>query len=237
MVRSMNVRKRPTPKPPKKKPSKIKLSKQDILETIQFACERSVTELGFLAVNSKIESAIRDRVAWRMHCKLDRNLRTVTREWKRRDLAILRGSTPKQVVEFKAGWLYDYECKSATPNHGNFVVDLVSDKKKRLRDVTSGAELYLVLLMSDCVDTPVKHLAAFPYLVGIKRLNNDNLCGREHFVARITERIKETKALQAPLSCFTKSWGKPFGIRTNIHVWVIGPFRRKKRKMAPAVNS
>jgi hypothetical protein len=66
-----------------------------------------LNELAYLALTSKVELPIRDRLAFALHRRLDQRL--VAREWKRVDLAILAddGSTPELLLEAKALYTFD----------------------------------------------------------------------------------------------------------------------------------
>jgi hypothetical protein len=66
-----------------------------------------VDELAYLALTSKIELPIRDRLAFALYKRLDQRL--VAREWKRVDLAVLGtdGSTPELLLEAKALYTFD----------------------------------------------------------------------------------------------------------------------------------
>ncbi|MBA0125529.1 hypothetical protein H0B56_08250 [Haloechinothrix sp. YIM 98757] len=63
-------------------------------------------ELAFLAVTSKAELPIRDRLAWCLAQDLGEAF-IVTREWRRADLAILAGSNVVAQVEAKALYSFD----------------------------------------------------------------------------------------------------------------------------------
>lgn len=63
-------------------------------------------ELAFLAVTSKAELPLRDRLAWRLAQDLGEAY-VVTREWRRADLAILAGSNVVAQVEAKALYSFD----------------------------------------------------------------------------------------------------------------------------------
>jgi hypothetical protein len=66
-----------------------------------------VGELAYLALTSKVELPIRDRLAFALYKRLDQRL--VAREWKRVDLAVLApdGSTPELLLEAKALYTFD----------------------------------------------------------------------------------------------------------------------------------
>jgi hypothetical protein len=64
-------------------------------------------QLAYLALTSKVELPIRDRLAFALHRRLGQHL--VAREWNRVDLAVLAedGSTPELLLEAKALYTFD----------------------------------------------------------------------------------------------------------------------------------
>lgn len=64
-------------------------------------------ELAYLALTSKVELPLRDRLAFALYRRLDQHL--VAREWKRVDLAVLAndGKTPEMLLEAKALYTFD----------------------------------------------------------------------------------------------------------------------------------
>lgn len=83
------------------------------LESVIVSSLRSVDttfepdELAFLAVTSKVEGPIRDRLAFALHKSFGREY-IVAREWDRVDLAVLsRGQDPMVLLELKAMYTFD----------------------------------------------------------------------------------------------------------------------------------
>jgi hypothetical protein len=66
-------------------------------------------ELAYLALTSKVELPIRDRVAWHLQLTLGDDY-VVSREWRRADIAVLRQNVPLVQVEAKA--MYECEVQS-----------------------------------------------------------------------------------------------------------------------------
>jgi hypothetical protein len=64
------------------------------LENALAAIEADPDELAYLALTSKPEFQIRDRLAYRLHHQLDEMNRRVAREWHRVDLALLDQEKP-----------------------------------------------------------------------------------------------------------------------------------------------
>src|SRR5690348_7326338 len=65
-------------------------------------------ELAYLALTSKIEHPIRDRMAFYLHSKFSGAGSIVAREWKRVDLAVIASDgKPSCLVELKACYTFD----------------------------------------------------------------------------------------------------------------------------------
>jgi hypothetical protein len=65
-------------------------------------------ELAYLALTQKVEHAIRDKLAFNLHQKLNSNSSLlVCREWFRRDLAIVQDGKPRLILEAKAIYTFD----------------------------------------------------------------------------------------------------------------------------------
>jgi hypothetical protein len=85
----------------------------------------SQNELAMLALTSKIEHSIRDRVAFALWAKTDHE-KIYAREWKRIDLAELENANPTALLEFKAMYAYDL----FTGNANQYIKYLDSDQDK-----------------------------------------------------------------------------------------------------------
>ena len=205
---------------------KPKLTKIKLWSIIKNSCEAKSNELGYLAVTSKPEHTIRDRIAWRLYKELKKSNKplTVSREWKRTDIAVLHGNEPKLIIEFKAGYIYDSHTVRKKPGHGDYAIDLFSDKEKRSSFLGIGAKLYLVLFMVDCLQNPSStHENGFHYRSGIRRLNKKSDTSRTSQIGKIKSNIEE-KLLQKPLH-HEVNLGSPYGVKTKLHIWFIGPIR------------
>jgi hypothetical protein len=64
-------------------------------------------ELAYLALTSKAELPIRDRLAFNLHKRFWKDEIVVTREWQRTDLALLKNNEPLLICELKAGYTFD----------------------------------------------------------------------------------------------------------------------------------
>lgn len=92
----------------------------------------STNELAYLALTSKIELPFRDRLAFRLHKDLAAHPEiVVSREWKRIDLAVLRGPHPEMLLELKAMYSFDMQGKTAPIDYPKLIRSDV-DKLRRI---------------------------------------------------------------------------------------------------------
>jgi hypothetical protein len=82
---------------------------RDILddEMKKIAISFNENELAYLALTSKIEFPIRDKLAYNLYKKLWGQGIIVAREWRRSDLAFLDGGEPVFICELKAAYTFD----------------------------------------------------------------------------------------------------------------------------------
>lgn len=83
-------------------------------------------ELAYLALTSKAELPIRDRLAWRLQNRLG-DAYVVSREWRRADIAVLEHDVPRLQVEAKA--MYGFDVLSAA-GRGKYLAKLRADAIK-----------------------------------------------------------------------------------------------------------
>lgn len=117
-------------------------------------------ELAYLAVTTKVEAAIRDRLAFRLHQDYEPSGCIVAREWNRVDLAVLDPvGAPLALVELKAMYTFD-----AFGNLRHFTDATSADEIKAQRLAVAGTAVYSLLLathLAGAVETrflkPVKY--------------------------------------------------------------------------------
>jgi hypothetical protein len=84
------------------------------IDTVKRCFENAATsfapnELAYLALTSKVELPLRDRLAWSLHTELWPD-HVVAREWRRTDLAVVdRGLPPAPVVLLEAKAMYSFD--------------------------------------------------------------------------------------------------------------------------------
>jgi hypothetical protein len=167
-------------------------------------------ELAYLALTSKVENPIRDRVAWALQCHGGAEL-IVSREWKRCDLAVLNASdtgTPLAVVEFKAGIATEVDMPD------KFLVWMGQDIAKRQTTELQGAALYWVALATKVSG---KIPSSLRYVVKYRRTYGMGQPSYEYF--------DEQMRLHGDVSSGSILGGQAFGLSVCIDYWVLGPIR------------
>ncbi len=135
-------------------------------------------ELAYLAVTSKIEHPLRDRIAFALHKRLQDDF-FICREWQsikgnRTDLAIIgkKDNKPKLLIEFKARSVPGYSSR--------YTEHLKGDLMKMANVADNGTSLYCVFF-NTCIEKKIDP----KYIVPVKYLN------------RINNRINEEKTINA----------------------------------------
>lgn len=100
-------------------------------------------ELAYLAVTSKAELPVRDRLAWRLMADLGDGY-FVAREWRRADLAVLVGPDPIAQLEAKA--LYTFDVLTDVGRQA-YVNRLLSDAAKM--KILAASDRYLLSIVTD----------------------------------------------------------------------------------------
>ena len=178
----------------------------------------SQDELAYLALTSKVELPIRDRLAYSLHRhfgNIDGAL--IAREWKRDDLGIIIDQKPRLLLEAKAMYVLNiwdgYRIKFL-----NSVKKDLADLKEKYSD--NNVEKLLLVLATDCYPNPEKHLddvVKYSYAIRnyyknrksadeIQRSAEDMFCEFEHF------------------SSGRISGGHAFGMEVGVYYWLFGPY-------------
>jgi hypothetical protein len=172
-------------------------------------------EIAFLALTGKPENPIRDRVGWRLQCELGPEI-LVSREWRRRDLAILRASDPSvplAVLEFKAG------LTNEVGRPEKFARWLDEDVAKlRTARLGDAALFWIAILVA--VDTeigrPLNEVVKYRSLYNVSRSADQRRQDEQHFV--------EWLSVHGGVSRGTFRRGKPFhGFNVDVEYAVVGP--------------
>lgn len=193
---------------------------QTSLESVQ--TEFKPDELAYLALSSKIELPIRDRLAHVLHCKLGTNY-VVAREWNRCDLAILDAKTSLAIalVELKAIHTADFFNKN---KFDGYIKRIERDREramgKAVEKATKSTEVYNILLAThplSCID--IDSMEFSKYRRRINKTINGN-CGHEAISMRATIEINNLYQSKIVTSgCY--EGGKAWGVGCNVLYWLL----------------
>lgn len=183
--------------------------------------EFSVNELAFLALTSKIELPFRDRWAYVMHKRLEGKGFSVAREWKKRDIAILHGKSPKLLIELGAMYTFDALRDGVLLHYGRNKILSDTEKANKLQ---SGATVYSVLLASHPlarVPDELKGVVAFSEGInrGLERCHDNEECVRVMARGRVGELFRENKFHVVQYGAL--HGGKAFGIGVDVLYWLV----------------
>lgn len=176
-------------------------------------------ELAYLALTSKPEAQIRDRLAYRLHRQLaDRDV-IVAREWKRTDLAILdRAEKPLALVEAKAllsaDLLYDRRIEKW---HARVRADIDKASECAKEAHAPDAEIYaLVIATNVLTEVRVDQRWFVKYGVRLRQVTSWE---------DASHRLRGLLPRAAPPREHSFGAGEAFGIRVEVTTWLFGPVK------------
>jgi hypothetical protein len=175
-------------------------------------------ELSYLALTTKIENPLRDRWAFSLHKKLLGNL-TVSREWHRTDIAILKNGIPRALIELKAIYTFDAALDKQSAS-GSFKA-MQADELKVTKLDRDNSEIYTVLLATH-PKSPVPNglYRVVKYHEGINKAFKQ--FGSELEVLReARESIEKGFSSKQVVASGSISGGQSFGISTDVMYWVV----------------
>ena len=179
-------------------------------------------ELAFLALTTKIELPLRDRLAYVLYKKLKTEGLIVSREWRRVDLAILGETAPQEVlIELKA--MYTFDAVNERGYYKKCIDYLFEDIKNASELVGKSEDIYGILLVTHPMQIiPFKFERIIKYMPGIngalKRLGNQKQ-GADVSVDRIDKLLVEGE--HTIIKKGTLLGGSAFSIETNVLYWII----------------
>jgi hypothetical protein len=183
-----------------------------------------VDELAFLALTSKMELPIRDRLAYALFRRLPEFL--VAREWKRVDLAVLAPGdppVPRMLLEAKALYTFDLVGEDAWIRRYPDKVERDVEKLRAIKDLPSDTQLFGLILATHptaAVGSDLKQVAK--YLPGISKAVA--ALGDAQAVAREAERSLRSRLdhLGAIHQGEIRA-GQAYGVPLVISYWLLGP--------------
>ncbi|WP_148081853.1 hypothetical protein [Streptomyces botrytidirepellens] len=186
-------------------------------------------ELAYLALTSKPELPIRDRLAWALHTELPHCV--VAREWKaaglpgraRTDLAVLDGPGrhPLALLEAKAAYTFDFagEHRQAAAAYTQRVSDDLA--KARLAAQGRPVAAYALMLLTHPMGTLVDLPGVIKYYADISRsVRSYTAEGLRALAGRTACTIFQELG---PIRTGSLQGGVAFGTEVSVDYWLIGP--------------
>jgi hypothetical protein len=180
-------------------------------------------ELAFLALTSKVEFPIRDRLAFTLSWRLKDSF-LVAREWKSVDLAVLSPDaphSPRMLIEVKSWYAFDLVGRSVVR-----VVQMARKDRAKLLGLPglpSAAQLFVLVLATHPLSVVTPDLAQVAkYSAGISaaitRLRSADEVGR-----RASDTLAPGLSELGAIHAGTLEGGEAYGVPIQIRYWLVGP--------------
>ena len=190
------------------------------------------SELAFLALTSKIERPVVDRLAYRLFLTLAPAGYAVTREWPlpggagRVDLAVLQGDRPCLLLEAKA--MYSFDSAAHSRKDREYPRRLQADLGRFSNATFPGVPIFSLLLATHPeAPLPLSPPGVFKYTSGV---NAALRCATADEVRHKAEKsISAQVRSDVAASSGSFSGGSAFGVPVSILWWLFGPFEAPGR--------
>ncbi|MDF1553138.1 MAG: hypothetical protein P1P84_08760 [Deferrisomatales bacterium] len=180
-------------------------------------------ELAYLALTGKVETQIRDRLAFSLHCKLYSTY-MIAREWNRCDLAILdkENSSPIAFIELKALHSADICNQKKWEKYKKKIeYDRIKSKNLAEKHKTPFPEIYTILLATHTINnisTDIGKISKYR-----KRINNalSKYEGHEAVRDLSCSRISNDYPSGEIVVCECYEGGSAWGIACEVLYWLL----------------
>ncbi|MFJ9634483.1 hypothetical protein ACIRU8_43005 [Streptomyces sp. NPDC101175] len=193
-----------------------------IAEQLEAAASSFATgELAYLALTSKVELPLRDRLAWSLHTALPEFV--VAREWHRSDLAVLDldARIPHALIEAKAMYSFDV-ARADGPGLAAYTSKIAADLNKArdlARDAPTG--VFGLAFVTHPQGAPPHLPNVIKYISGIRgalRLGTETEV-RQAAAANLSSALRDL----GPVLGGRLDAGEAFGVNIAIDYWIVGP--------------
>jgi hypothetical protein len=179
-------------------------------------------ELAYLALTSKPEHALRDRLAWRLHQAVGDHL-VVAREWRRVDLAVLDRDQPVALVEAKSFYAFD----AIRPGHrASWLAKMQADVTKATR-LSTTSEVYVLAFVTNLEGSIGAHLRnrVVKYASGIEKALKQVGTEPAAFNRKAAEDLRRDIAeWDREMTHVRFDAGRAWDITVSVDAYLIGPF-------------
>ncbi len=179
--------------------------------------EFSANELAYLALTSKVELPVRDRLAYSLHRQfgnIDRAI--IAREWQRVDLAILVEQKPKLLLEVKA--MYDFDILK---RNGKMLDSVRKDLRELQHQYPERESEKMLLILATGVD-------GSPNASMDKIIKYSSNLRKHHTASRTENEIQDAAtAFFGEFEHFSSGQtcgGQAFGMKVAVRYWLFGPY-------------
>ena len=177
-------------------------------------------ELPYLALTSKPEYAIRDRLSFILQCSLDPHGLIVAREWKRRDLVVLDDREPLAVVEFKSMYTFDGALRRSLPQEYKKLIE--RDIEKALGIASTSTEIYAFLSATHaCSLVPQDLYGVIKYA---HYINSAIEAGIDDIHAKCEENVLQWPVASKLAWSGKLTSGEAMGLSVSVLGWLFGPY-------------
>jgi hypothetical protein len=182
-------------------------------------------ELAFLAFSSKVELAVRDRLAYALSGCLRRSL--VVREWCRTDLAVLSDeATPKPLMLLEATAMYTFDLIESKPGRSVSPEKVEGDvtKLRATRELPGNAQLFVLILAAHPEGVPEMGSGprkAMKYAPQIARALSVRTA--DELATEATSKVFSRLGYLGQVERGEIKGGEAYGVPIDVHHWLIGP--------------
>lgn len=178
-------------------------------------------ELAYLALTSKVELPVRDRLAWQLHNRIAEHGFCVAREWRRSDLAILdHEGTPVAILEAKAFYGFDVARGMAATDRYTVAIARDLAKARRLGPDAQTFALALCTTPLAHIPPPLQQLAKYAdYVNAAINEFGDPAVVRHKAQEHVTARL----ATLGPVEALNLGDGNAYDLRVSVDAWLVGP--------------
>lgn len=179
-------------------------------------------ELAYLALTSKIELPVRDRLAWALQERWGPRGFVVAREWSRADIAILQTGSPEVLLEAKA--FYGFNVARGMPPEHEYSKKMLGDVKKACK-LNPDAETFVLALSTTPLDPVPASLNKTIKYDGYINRSLANFGGGEAVLHEAREHVGARLPVLGETTHVEAVRGTAFDIEVVVDAWLVGPCR------------
>ena len=171
-------------------------------------------ELSYLALTSKIENPIRDRLAYELY-KQCANKYIISREYKRSDIAIHSTKSLSAIIELTAIYSFD-----AIKENKCYEKKMIRDIEKSKKIASTETNLYTILLATHPHGKCDQSNKAIKYVPGINKAIS-KLGSSIHVKKECIKRVEKTLSERNIICSGELIGGESYSIEMSILYWLI----------------